>query len=125
MAATLFATAAPALAGTVTANFTSASTVPVTAASYTATGNDVALSLGFAPPVGTNLTVVNNTGLPYIHAEMMKPDSEYGVYLGQAVISIADWTDESFLPYRSLKELNRKLSQRLKDEHLLGDERGK
>jgi alpha-tubulin suppressor-like RCC1 family protein len=53
-------------AGTVTANFTSASTVPVTAASYSASGNDVSLSLGFAPPVGTNLTVVNNTGIGFI-----------------------------------------------------------
>lgn len=53
-------------AGTVTANFTSVSTVPVTAASYTATGNDVAFSLGFAPPTGTNLTVVKNTELSFI-----------------------------------------------------------
>ncbi len=49
------------------ADFTSPSSIPVTAASYTATGNDVQLSLGFAPPVGTNLTVVKNTGLPFIN----------------------------------------------------------
>ena len=48
--------------GTVTANFTSAGVVPVTASSYTATGNTVVITLGFAPPVGTTLTVVNNTG---------------------------------------------------------------
>ena len=56
----------PAAAGTVTANFTSATTVPVTAASYTATGNTVNISLGFAPPAGTSLTVVKNTGSNFI-----------------------------------------------------------
>ena len=57
----LLASALP--AAVVTANFTAATTVPVTAASYTATGNTVDLSLNFAPATGTNLTVVNNTGL--------------------------------------------------------------
>jgi len=52
--------------GTVAATFHSAAEVPVTAAGYTATGRDIALTLGFAPPVGTNLTVVNNTALGFI-----------------------------------------------------------
>lgn len=52
----------PAAGAEVSATFTSATTVPVTAAGYTATGNTVNLALGFAPPVGTDLTVVNNTG---------------------------------------------------------------
>lgn len=56
-------------AATVDANFISSSTIPVTAASYTAAGNDVQLSLGFAPPVGTNLTIVKNTGLPFINGQ--------------------------------------------------------
>ena len=56
-------------AASVAANFTNSSTIPVTAATYTATGNDVQLSLGFAPPVGTNLTVVKNTGLPFINGQ--------------------------------------------------------
>jgi len=66
IAAVLFATAAPAIAGTLIADFTSAATVPVTAASYTATGNTVNITLGFAPTVGTNLTIVNNTGQSFI-----------------------------------------------------------
>lgn len=41
---------------TVTANFTSTSDIPVTAAGYTATGNNVNLSLGFAPSSGLDLT---------------------------------------------------------------------
>ncbi|MEI6607006.1 MAG: cadherin-like beta sandwich domain-containing protein, partial [Verrucomicrobiota bacterium] len=53
-------------ADTIIANFTSADTIPVTAASYTATGNDVSLSLGYAPAVGTCLMVVKNTGLAFI-----------------------------------------------------------
>ncbi len=57
---------APAIAQTVTANFTSATTVPVTASGYTATGQTVNLSLGYAPATGTSLTVVNNTGLAFI-----------------------------------------------------------
>ena len=56
----------PSMAATVTANFTSVATVPVTAASYTATGNTVSLSLGFTPPTGTDLMVVKNTGIGFI-----------------------------------------------------------
>ena len=50
----------------VAAAFSSATTVPVTAASYNASGNSVDLSLNFAPPTGTTLTVVKNTGLAFI-----------------------------------------------------------
>lgn len=53
-------------AAVVDAVFNSASNVPVTAPAYSATGNTVNLSLGFAPATGTNLTVVNNTGLGFI-----------------------------------------------------------
>ncbi|MBN8459839.1 MAG: cadherin-like beta sandwich domain-containing protein [Verrucomicrobia bacterium] len=53
-------------AAEIVANFTSATTIPVTAASYTATGNTVTLTLNFEPPTGTNLTVVRNTGLAFI-----------------------------------------------------------
>ncbi|MEI6675861.1 MAG: cadherin-like beta sandwich domain-containing protein [Verrucomicrobiota bacterium] len=56
-------------AETVAANFTSAATVPVTAASYTATGNAVKISLGFAPPTGTTFTVLENTGLGFIRGQ--------------------------------------------------------
>ena len=49
------------------ATFNTATDVPVTASSYTATGSTVDISLNFAPPTGTNLTVVNNTGLDFIH----------------------------------------------------------
>ena len=52
-----------AAAAEVNATFTSAATVPVTAASYAATGTTLNLALNFAPTTGTNLTVVNNTGL--------------------------------------------------------------
>ncbi len=54
--------ALPAPAANVTATFTAATDVPVSAASYTAAGNTVTFTLNFAPPVGTALTVVNNTG---------------------------------------------------------------
>ena len=56
----------PAFGAVVSATFDAATTVPVTAASYTATGNSVNFSLNFAPPAGTNLTVVKNTGLGFI-----------------------------------------------------------
>jgi len=56
----------PAQSAVVNAVWNSASTVPVTATSYTATGNTVNLTLNFAPDAGTNLTVVNNTELPFI-----------------------------------------------------------
>jgi len=48
--------------GTVTATFTSAGTIPVTVPAYDASGLTAVLALGFAPPVGTNLTLVSNTG---------------------------------------------------------------
>ena len=48
------------------ANFTSASSVPATAASYTATGRTLNLSLQYAPSPGANLTVVNTTGIGFI-----------------------------------------------------------
>ncbi|MCB1132439.1 MAG: cadherin-like beta sandwich domain-containing protein, partial [Verrucomicrobiae bacterium] len=56
-------------AQTITAHFTSTSTVPLTSAGYDATGKDVALSLGFAPGTGCELTVVENTALPFIQGE--------------------------------------------------------
>ncbi|MCE9610824.1 MAG: cadherin-like beta sandwich domain-containing protein, partial [Chthoniobacter sp.] len=59
-------TALPASAAVVNATFNAATDVPVTAGSYTATGNTVNLTLNFAPTTGTNLTVVENTGLGFI-----------------------------------------------------------
>lgn len=53
-------------AAVVNATWNSATTIPVTASSYTATGNTVNFTLNFAPSTGTNLTVVNNTALPFI-----------------------------------------------------------
>ena len=50
----------------VTAFYNAATNIPITAATYTATGNTVNFILNFAPPVGTTLTVVKNTGLPFI-----------------------------------------------------------
>ncbi|MEI7908405.1 MAG: cadherin-like beta sandwich domain-containing protein [Verrucomicrobiota bacterium] len=48
------------------ATFNAAADVAVSAASYVATGNAVAFSLNFAPPAGTNLMVVKNTGAAFI-----------------------------------------------------------
>ena len=50
----------------VEAVFVSIATVPITTASYVAAGNTVNLSLNFAPPTGTRLMVVNNTGTEFI-----------------------------------------------------------
>jgi hypothetical protein len=58
--------ALPGRGAVVTANYNSAATVPVTVASYTAIGNTVNFTLNFAPAVGTNLMVVNNTSLAHI-----------------------------------------------------------
>ncbi|MGV3664023.1 MAG: cadherin-like beta sandwich domain-containing protein, partial [Prosthecobacter sp.] len=58
--------AAPAL---VTASYTSAATVPLVSHGLTATGSSVEFSLGYAPWVGTTLTVVNNTGVGFIQGE--------------------------------------------------------
>jgi alpha-tubulin suppressor-like RCC1 family protein len=62
----VFASALPAAANVVNATWSTATDVPVSASSYTATGNTVNFTLNFAPPTGANLTVVSNTGLPFI-----------------------------------------------------------
>lgn len=56
-------------AATLNADFTAASHIPVTASSYTATGNDVTISLSHTPSPGTMLTIVKNTGLDFITGE--------------------------------------------------------
>ena len=56
----------PAPAEVLNATFPNATTVPITAAGYSATGNTVELALGFAPTPGTSLTVVENTALDFI-----------------------------------------------------------
>lgn len=63
---TLLSLVLSASGSTVTAVFTSAVDVPVTAASYVAAGNDVDISLAYAPTTGTNFTIVKNTGLAFI-----------------------------------------------------------
>jgi alpha-tubulin suppressor-like RCC1 family protein len=50
----------------VAAVFSTINSIPITASSYTAAGNTVRLALEFAPPAGTSLTVVNNTGVAQI-----------------------------------------------------------
>lgn len=61
----LFLTLAATPAFALNATWNAAADVPVTAATYTATGT-VTFALNFAPPTGTNLTVVKNTGLGFI-----------------------------------------------------------
>ena len=56
----------PAGAAVVDATYNGAADVPVTAASYTATGNTVNFTLNFTPATGANLTVVKNTGPAFI-----------------------------------------------------------
>ncbi len=46
--------------------FSSSSDVPVTSAGYSAAGWSAGLSLGFSPPLGTNLTVIKNSGASFI-----------------------------------------------------------
>lgn len=55
--------------GTLEASWSSATDLPMTTGSLDATGNTVALTLNFAPTPGTTLTVVKNTGLPFIAGE--------------------------------------------------------
>jgi alpha-tubulin suppressor-like RCC1 family protein len=54
-------------ADTLNAIYNSATDVPVTASSYTATGNTVNFTLNYAPATGTDLMVVKNTGLGLIN----------------------------------------------------------
>ncbi len=53
--------------GTLTATYNTAADAPLTASDFTATGSTVSFALNFVPATGTTLTVVNNTGLDFIH----------------------------------------------------------
>lgn len=66
LASTVVTSSLHAQAGDVTAPYASADDVPVTAGSFTATGRSISFSLGCAPPAGTTLKVVENTGLDFI-----------------------------------------------------------
>src|SRR3569623_1246996 len=46
--------------------YNSAADIPISLGSYVATGNTINLTLNFAPATGTNLTVVNNTGIDFV-----------------------------------------------------------
>lgn len=46
--------------------FSAAQDVPLISSSYDATGQTLDLTLNFAPETGANLTVISNTGLPFI-----------------------------------------------------------
>src|ERR1035441_7714823 len=61
----LVATVAP--AATVNAIYNAATDVPVTASGYTATGSTVNFTLNYASATGTDLMVVQNTGLGFIN----------------------------------------------------------
>lgn len=52
--------------GLVAASYTTGDEIPVAAASYTAAGKSINFTLNFAPAVGTQLMVVNNTGRDFI-----------------------------------------------------------
>lgn len=49
--------------------YTAPDQVPVSAAQYFASGESAALSLAYDPEPGTNLTVINNTGLEFINGQ--------------------------------------------------------
>ncbi len=51
---------------TLSATYTTGTEVPLTANGFTATGNSVIFILNFAPATGTDLMVVQNTGLDFI-----------------------------------------------------------
>jgi alpha-tubulin suppressor-like RCC1 family protein len=55
--------------GPISAGYNTAADVPVTSNNFTATGSSINFALNFAPPVGTSLKVVENTGLTFINGE--------------------------------------------------------
>jgi alpha-tubulin suppressor-like RCC1 family protein len=55
------------VAAEITATYTTGAEVALTSSGYSATGNTVNVSLNYAPPVGTQLLVVKNTGIGFIN----------------------------------------------------------
>ncbi len=85
---------ASASAATLGANFTSATTVPLTTASYTAAGNSVSFNLGFAPATGSELTVAKITGLGFIQGKftnLAQGQHVSLIYAGIAYPFVADY----------------------------------
>ncbi|MBB5031207.1 RCC1 domain-containing protein [Prosthecobacter vanneervenii] len=81
-------------AAVVNATWNSATDTPVTASSYTATGNTLNFTLNFAPRTGANLTVVNNTGLPFISgtfSNLVEGQLVELTYAGQAYHFLASY----------------------------------
>lgn len=62
----LLSGATSALAADLNATWNSVTDVPLTTGSYDAAGKSIALDLQFAPSPGTTLTVIRNTGVPFI-----------------------------------------------------------
>jgi alpha-tubulin suppressor-like RCC1 family protein len=92
--AALFGNVAVLVGATVTGNFTSDTTVPLTGSSYTATGNDVNLSLSYTPTPGTDLVLVKNTGIGFISGEFTNLAHGQTVVLshgGAAYTFVADY----------------------------------
>ncbi|MDB6173040.1 MAG: rcc [Chthoniobacteraceae bacterium] len=65
-----------------TATFNSATDVPITAGSFSAAGAIFNASLDFAPPTGTTLMVVKNTGLGFINGTFTNLAQGQAVTLG-------------------------------------------
>src|SRR5205807_7199854 len=60
------ALATSAIATTINAVYSGPDDVPLTTATFTASGNSVNIALNYAPTTGTTLTIVKNTGLNFI-----------------------------------------------------------
>jgi alpha-tubulin suppressor-like RCC1 family protein len=74
-------------AAVVTATYNGATDLPVTAASYIATGNSVNFTLGYEPEAGTELTVVKNTGLSFINGVFSNLNQGQEVTLGYSGVN--------------------------------------
>lgn len=77
--------------GDVFARFETAADTPVVSTGYIATGWNLGMDLAFAPPVGTSLTVVRNTGIDFIKGEF------HNLAQGQEVLLRHDGTEYRFI----------------------------
>lgn len=78
----------------VAATFGTAADVPLTRAGYSAAGKTFSLALSYAPDAGTDLTVVNNTALPFItgrYANLAQGQLVAATFGGQTYNFVADY----------------------------------
>ena len=70
-------------------------------------------------PPFEDIVKLGKPALPFIATEMARNDSDFGLFLGKAILTIQGWTEADFGSPGSLQELNGKIIDRLRLEKVI------